>query len=76
MRLPIAGRVSMDSMTLDVSAVPEGTLRLRAVVELIGPHLSVGVAAAQSSTITYEMLTALVQGSLGSTRARTSHGLL
>ncbi|SNB68107.1 alanine racemase [Arboricoccus pini] len=57
--LPIVGRVSMDSMTLDVSMVPPSKLRPGALVELIGPHQSVDDIAAHAGTIGYEILTGL-----------------
>lgn len=58
-RLPIAGRVSMDSMTLDVTALPEGTLKYGDTVELIGPHQPLETVAADAGTIPYEILTNL-----------------
>ncbi len=58
-RLPIAGRVSMDSITLDVTALPPGTLKLGDRVELIGPHQSLDQLAADAGTISYEILTSL-----------------
>ncbi|MBQ0708982.1 MULTISPECIES: alanine racemase [unclassified Ochrobactrum] len=58
-RLPIIGRVSMDSITLDVSALPEGTLKLGSLVELIGPHQGLEDVARDCDTIPYEILTAL-----------------
>ncbi|MEJ5020037.1 alanine racemase [Ochrobactrum vermis] len=57
--LPIIGRVSMDSITLDVSALPEGTLKLGSLVELIGPHQRLEDVARDCDTIPYEILTAL-----------------
>jgi alanine racemase len=58
-RLPFIGRVSMDSIILDVSALPPGTLAPGALVELIGPHQSVDEVAAVAGTIGYEILTSL-----------------
>jgi alanine racemase len=58
-RLPIVGRVSMDSMTVDVSALPERTLSLGSLVEVIGPHQSIEDLAADAGTIAYEILTSL-----------------
>ncbi|WP_312165251.1 alanine racemase [Phenylobacterium sp.] len=58
-RLPIIGRVSMDSMSLDVSDLPEGALSEGALVELIGPHQSLETLAGQAETIAYEILTGL-----------------
>ncbi|NGO54278.1 hypothetical protein G6N73_24620 [Mesorhizobium camelthorni] len=37
-RLQIVGRVSMDSMTVDISALPEGALTLGSLVEMLGPQ--------------------------------------
>jgi alanine racemase len=60
-RLPIAGRISMDSMTLDVSALgPLGlSLRLGDEVELLGPNQPIEVVAQEAGTIAYEILTRL-----------------
>lgn len=58
-RLPIAGRVSMDSITIDISALPPGTLRLGSLVEVIGPHQTLEAIAADAGTISYEILTSL-----------------
>jgi glycine/D-amino acid oxidase-like deaminating enzyme len=41
-RLPIIGRVSMDSMTIDISSLPEGALGLGSLVELIGAGPNAG----------------------------------
>ncbi|HEY9347639.1 MAG TPA: alanine racemase C-terminal domain-containing protein, partial [Inquilinus sp.] len=57
--LPIVGAVSMDSLGLNVSALPEGALRPGAMVDLIGPHRSVDAVAADAGTIGYEILTRL-----------------
>jgi alanine racemase len=60
-RLPIAGRVSMDSITLDVTALVERglTLGLGDVVELLGPHQTLEDVARDADTIPYEILTSL-----------------
>jgi alanine racemase len=55
--LPFIGRVSMDSIVLDISALPAGTLRAGDTVELIGAHQTVDDVAAQAGTIGYEILT-------------------
>lgn len=60
-RLPIAGRVSMDSISLDISALPEGTLRHGSLVQLIGPDQSLEDIAEDAGTIAYEILTGLGQ---------------
>lgn len=58
-RVPIIGRVSMDSMALDVTAIPDNLLHPGAPVELIGPHQTIDDVAAQAGTISYEILTRL-----------------
>jgi len=58
-RVPIAGRISMDSMTLDATGVPETLLTPGSLVELIGPHQSLDDVAADAGTIAYEILTQL-----------------
>jgi len=58
-RVPIAGTVSMDSITLDVTGIPESRLQPGMTVELLGPHQHVDVVAAEAGTIGYEVLTRL-----------------
>ena len=58
-RLPIVGRVSMDSITIDVSALPEGRLTLGSRVEILGPNQSLEDVARDAGTIAYEILTGL-----------------
>lgn len=58
-RLPFLGRVSMDSIILDISALPPGRLRDGDLVELLGPSQSVDDAAGHAGTIGYEILTSL-----------------
>jgi alanine racemase len=60
-RLPIAGRVSMDSITLDISALADSGLELRLgdAVELLGPNQSLEDVARDAGTIPYEILTGL-----------------
>jgi alanine racemase len=57
--LPIAGRVSMDSITVDVSELPFGRLGPGSEVEVIGDHQSVDDLAKAMGTIGYEVLTGL-----------------
>ena len=57
-RLPLMGRVSMDSIVLDATDVVE-TLTPGCLVELIGAHHDIDAAAAAAGTIGYEMLTSL-----------------
>jgi alanine racemase len=56
-RVPFVGRVSMDLITLDVTAAPQ--IRVGDPVELMGEHLSVDDIAATAGTIGYEILTRL-----------------
>lgn len=57
--LPFVGTVSMDSITLDASALPEGRLQPGSAVELLGAQQTVDDVAAQAGTIGYEVLTRL-----------------
>jgi alanine racemase len=56
-RVPVAGTVSMDSITLDVTSIPESRLQSGMTVELLGPHQHVDAVAAEAGTIGYEVLT-------------------
>ena len=56
--LPIVGLVSMDSITVDATAMGERLL-VGDLVELIGPHRPLDAVAADAGTIGYEILTAL-----------------
>lgn len=58
-RLPVVGRVSMDSITIDISALPDGTIRLGSLVEVIGPNRTLEDVASEAGTISYEILTSL-----------------
>ena len=58
-RVPVVGRVSMDLVTLDVSAISPELARPGALVELIGPGHSIEELAAEAGTSGYEMLTVL-----------------
>lgn len=60
-RVPLVGRVSMDSITLDVTDVPDAFLYPGAPVELLGPHQTIDDVAADAGTISYEILTQLGQ---------------
>lgn len=68
-RVPIAGRISMDSLTLDVTDVPSDLLGPGASVELIGAHQTIEDVARDAGTISYEILTRL-----GSRYARVYNG--
>jgi alanine racemase len=58
-RVPIAGTVSMDSITLDVTGIPDARLAPGMTVELLGPNQHVDAVAAAAGTIGYEVLTRL-----------------
>ena len=58
-RLPIVGRVSMDSIIVDSSALPEGVLKLGSLVEVLGRHQTLEDVARDAGTISYEILTGL-----------------
>lgn len=53
--VPIAGRISMDSIGVDVTDAPE----LPNALELLGRHQSVDTLATNAGTIGYEILTSL-----------------
>ncbi len=57
--LAIAGRVSMDSMTIDITDLADGALGEGDWVELIGPHRPIEMVAHEADTISYELLTSL-----------------
>ncbi|MDA5194136.1 alanine racemase [Govanella unica] len=58
-RLPILGRVSMDSITLDVSEVAADALRAGDFVELLGASQAADDVARDAGTNGYEILTSL-----------------
>jgi alanine racemase len=58
-RLPIAGRVSMDSIIVDISDLPEDTLTHGSLVQIIGPDQPLEDIASDAGTIAYEILTGL-----------------
>ncbi|NQU61414.1 MAG: alanine racemase [Rhodospirillales bacterium] len=57
--VPVVGRVSMDLITLDVSAVPKHQCSVGDLVDLIGPANSIERVAEAAGTINYEILTSL-----------------
>lgn len=58
-RLPIVGRVSMDSLTVDITGLPRGAIEEGGFVELIGRSQSLARVAHDAGTIPYEILTRL-----------------
>lgn len=60
-RVRVVGRVSMDMITLDVTAVPEELLKPGRMIDLIGPDVSLEEVAELAGTVNYEILTRLSQ---------------
>jgi len=58
-RCPLAGRVSMDLLAVDITALPDRSVRRGDLVTLIGGEIGVDALAAAASTIGYEILTRL-----------------
>jgi alanine racemase len=58
-RVPFAGNVSMDSITLDVTGMPEARVAPGQLVDLICAGQTVDDVAAEAGTIGYEVLTRL-----------------
>lgn len=58
-RLPIVGRVSMDSTIIDITDLPEGALKLGDLVEFLGPNQTLEEVAEQAGTISWEILTSI-----------------
>jgi alanine racemase len=58
-RCPFAGRISMDLMAFDVTALPEDQVRRGDDATLMGHGITVDDVAAWSGTIGYEVLTGL-----------------
>ena len=59
LRVPVIGRVSMDLICVDISALPRDTVRVGDFAELIGPTVGLDEVAAAAGTISYEILTGL-----------------
>lgn len=58
-RVPVVGRVSMDLITFDVSAVPAAEATPGAFISLLDGEHTVDDLAAEAGTIPYEILTSL-----------------
>ena len=58
-RCPIAGRISMDLMTIDVTDAPSSALAPGAPVEILGPTIGIDEFGTRAGTIGYEILTSL-----------------
>ena len=58
-RCPIAGRVSMDLIEIDITDLPDNSARRGDLAKLIGDEISVDDVASAAGTIGYEVLTSL-----------------
>ncbi len=58
-RCPIVGRVSMDMMAIDVTALPAAKVMRGTRAEILGPRLPIDEVAGWAGTISYELLTRL-----------------
>ncbi|HLF12899.1 MAG TPA: alanine racemase [Gammaproteobacteria bacterium] len=58
-RVPVVGRVSMDLICVDVSALPASEVRTGDWVELFGADVTLDEVAEAAGTISYEILTRL-----------------
>ncbi|MFN3657923.1 MAG: alanine racemase [Pseudolabrys sp.] len=58
-RCPIAGRISMDLLAVDITALPEHAVRRGDLATLIGDDIPVDEVAKAAGTIGYEVLTGL-----------------
>lgn len=57
--VPLAGLVSMDVMSVDITGLPPDAVGPGTIVELIGPRSGVDPLAAAAGTVAYEILTRL-----------------
>lgn len=57
--LPIVGRISMDSMAVDITDAPDSLTTPGAMLDLLGPQHGVDEVARGAGTIGYEILTSL-----------------
>ena len=69
---PVAGRISMDMTSVDITHLPEGAVKRGDMAELIGPNIPVDDVGRQAGTISYEILTAL--GARYMRRYKSSNG--
>lgn len=60
-KIPVVGRVSMDLITFDITAVPAGLLNPGDDIEMLGEHQTIDDLADEAGTIGYEILTSLGQ---------------
>ncbi len=58
-RCPIAGRISMDLITVDVTGISQDAAHRGAMVEFVGPTIGIDEFGSRAGTIGYEILTSL-----------------
>jgi alanine racemase len=58
-RCPLAGRVSMDLLAIDITELPDNAARRGDLATLIGGEMTVDALASAAGTIGYEVLTSL-----------------
>lgn len=58
-RVPLVGNISMDTITIDISGIPENTIHEGSLIDLLNPELGVDQIANCAGTIGYEILTSL-----------------
>ncbi len=58
-KIPVVGRISMDLITFDITAVPAGVLAPGDDIEMLGDNQTVEDLADEAATIGYEILTSL-----------------
>jgi Alanine racemase len=58
-RVPVLGRVSMDLITFDISALPAGSVHPGDCVTMLDAHHGIDNLAAEAGTLGYEILTGL-----------------
>lgn len=58
---PVIGRISMDTITVDITDINEDVFNSSPVATLLGPHYDLTQMAADAGTIGYEILTQLGQ---------------
>ncbi|SMF45185.1 alanine racemase [Alteromonadaceae bacterium Bs31] len=56
---PLVGRVSMDSVIVDITHIPAGAVRVGQCAQIIGDKISLDSLAQAAGTISYEILTSL-----------------
>lgn len=57
--LPLIGRVSMDTITVDISSIPKNDIEVGNFVEIIGDNFTIDEAARIANTVPHELLSGL-----------------